>query len=367
MNESRRLHGLDLIRGLCAIAVMFYHYAAVSGWGVFVGVGTYGVYTFFTLSGFALSFVYGDRPISGDMLKDFFAARFARIAPLYVAICLVVFAINFGSDQANSRLVMQATFLFGITNPDQIASMPGGWSVGIEFAFYVLFPLLLLVRSIRGLTLLLVVSAAARYFYVRDVFTNPVLATRPGDDTYAAYIQVASFLCFFVAGILAERIYQRIDVRHSAAWLACAVASLALIFWAPYGFGISDRAWLMSPPALLLVLGTAVVVFLAALPGATSRLLVAISSLLGEVSYATYLLHMLMFDYIKSLAPSLDAHVLVGLSAAATLLGAWVTYRFFERPLRHQLHDLILRIWRVAPQRAAILRPSAAPTVTAEQ
>src|SRR5262245_56938755 len=66
---ASRLYQLDALRGLLAIGVMTYHVLP----GVPLVFGTWGVYLFFVLSGFALEHVYG----SGLDIGRFVVARVA--------------------------------------------------------------------------------------------------------------------------------------------------------------------------------------------------------------------------------------------------------------------------------------------------
>lgn len=76
---------LDLVRAICAIAVVFYHYSnhIVRGPGrVFPDVGYEAVMVFFVLSGFLIAYVAKDREGNAT---TFFAKRFARIYPVAIA------------------------------------------------------------------------------------------------------------------------------------------------------------------------------------------------------------------------------------------------------------------------------------------
>ena len=68
--------------GRLAIGVMLYHVAYWSGGPEFTSLGTYGVYAFFVLSGFALEHVYGYRL----RLGEFTLARVSRLAPLRLVV-----------------------------------------------------------------------------------------------------------------------------------------------------------------------------------------------------------------------------------------------------------------------------------------
>ncbi|MDE3061373.1 MAG: acyltransferase, partial [Pseudomonadota bacterium] len=148
-NLSRpRLHALDGIRGLCAIAIMLYHILLWNGVALFQ-IGTFGVYLFYVLSGFSLWYVYAHRAVTFDLLKTFFTARVARIVPLYLAVCLLIVVLRFYTAGASnvfnadfiSRFLLNITFLFGVALPQKSSIVPGGWSIGVEWVFYLSFPL----------------------------------------------------------------------------------------------------------------------------------------------------------------------------------------------------------------------------------
>lgn len=128
-----RLHGLDLVRGICALSVMIYHYCHLAKLGDPYAVGTFGVYIFFVLSGFALYYVYGQRTVDERFLKDFLVSRYLRIMPLFLAVAVYrLWGQPF--DYYNfTRLIVHATPLVGIADPASFSKvMEGGWSILIE-------------------------------------------------------------------------------------------------------------------------------------------------------------------------------------------------------------------------------------------
>src|SRR5262245_36747926 len=95
-NESRRIEAVDALRGICALAVVLYHYTirydALVG---FSGVpnpafdldasvdlrhwGMFPVYVFFIISGFVISMTLS----RVKTVSEFALARFSRIYPAY--------------------------------------------------------------------------------------------------------------------------------------------------------------------------------------------------------------------------------------------------------------------------------------------
>lgn len=79
----KRFYALDAIRGIAAIAVVFYHYTQHNGldWlhGAWVAVDI-----FFILSGFVLMHSYSKKVAQGMKLKEFVYSRITRLGPMYV-------------------------------------------------------------------------------------------------------------------------------------------------------------------------------------------------------------------------------------------------------------------------------------------
>lgn len=123
------------LKGIIAIYIMFYHYYAwgveyPADWGV--NLAQFGVVLFFTMSGYGLSQSY-----RGTVdWRRYWVRRVRRIAPLFwVATFLSLITMGWlGSE----RLALNLTFLWPIVNLRW--SIPtGGWAIGCEVAFYVMF------------------------------------------------------------------------------------------------------------------------------------------------------------------------------------------------------------------------------------
>src|SRR4051812_48281662 len=92
MATDNRNHGLDLLRGLAALGVAIYHLIAWSHGTAIFSLGTFGIYTFFVLSGLTMMMVYAadfKDSVSFETLRQFYLNRISRILPLLLAVAVI--------------------------------------------------------------------------------------------------------------------------------------------------------------------------------------------------------------------------------------------------------------------------------------
>ncbi len=165
-----RLHGLDGIRGLAALFVVFHHCWLLSfpgypsntgpwwlGWLVY---GHFAVVIFIVLSGFSLSIAPARSRWQLRSVREFARRRAWRILPPYWAALAFSLAVAWwivaqpGTDEPTGKSVAVYGFLvqdlFGSPSPNGAF-----WSIAIEAQLYLLFPLLLLVRRRWGAAVML--------------------------------------------------------------------------------------------------------------------------------------------------------------------------------------------------------------------
>ncbi len=180
MSAAPRMPGLDALRGLAALGVLFWHYGAhfgatplAEGLRPFYAAGLYLVDVFFVLSGFLLGTLYvGQTTWRGFLLK-----RVARLFPLHWITLVVVallqygyfartggFFIYQGNDVAHFLMNLGLVQYVGL----QTAFSFNGpaWSISVEWLANLVFVALLLVPVFhRSLSVALVcVSAAGLWF-----------------------------------------------------------------------------------------------------------------------------------------------------------------------------------------------------------
>ena len=249
---------LDGLRGIAILMVLMIHSAQlIAGLPeaarnlTFYGVR--GVQLFFIVSGLTLMLNYARKPFHP---ANFAARRFFRIAPMFYAgalLYLTLVAVTDASLPTRSATGLDVTatvlFLHGWLPSAINTVVPGGWSIGAEAMFYVMFPaILLLARRRQEMTLLLLASylfaaivnvalrrampgvegrAFALYFWVVQLpaFVGGCwLANLPTHDGFRRVAQIA--LVLGLAGLVID---SQLRGRSN---LLVAIALLTLVTWA---------------------------------------------------------------------------------------------------------------------------------------
>ena len=198
---------MDILRGFMALAVAFYH---LSIWNQLFDSGTalnrlvallgnYGVEGFFIISGFCFFHIYRGTSWDQRALQSFHIKRFFRIAPLYyVAVLLnLILSQARGPDPSARMLAENFTLTFGLFHPNH-ALVLGGWSIGIEYVFYMAFPLLAWTtrrKSALYLGCVLLIALALPWS-----FGKVQAASLVGDAKFHTYVQIPNHAFLFLLG-----------------------------------------------------------------------------------------------------------------------------------------------------------------------
>jgi peptidoglycan/LPS O-acetylase OafA/YrhL len=301
---SKRLYNLDYLRGLAALGIMAVHLSTLAEGPLstqsFPGrYGVYGVSVFYIVSGLTLFFVYFDRiQINRHDLGNFFLRRFVRIFPLF---WLVTFLTMFVRDivPSNTRLLYNLTGLFAVVDRHGYIA-PGAWSIGNELIFYLVFPVLVILSKKSKFTFyLLSCIILAIYLYFAFVKLRPSVSYL---DQWLDYINPLNQLFLFLAGFLIGYFFHKKSIPPIVSPL-CLAAGLALLFFYPAVInivaGIPRIAFTIA--AILICFAFYKTTF--RLKGLSDRVLTT----LGEISYAVYLIHPLVWYTLLDFLPSLSA------------------------------------------------------------
>jgi peptidoglycan/LPS O-acetylase OafA/YrhL len=327
-----RVAHLDGLRGLAALMVFVGHAAGAGllpldsmGWVGFaiVSHGPYGVTVFFVLSAYTLCMsvapAFDRRPVSWPA---YFIRRFFRIAPLYYVVLL--FAVYRGPARPDYLMTLFLHFSFLNMFVPQFANdiLSIEWAVAVEWGFYVLFPVLvILARSRAGLAAIIV--AAAALLLARNRLFDALPATYASNRSFSALYHLYAFVGGIAVYVAAREPRALMPSRRPLFWCLDVVglAMVAYLIWR------GNSGW--SAPFVAMIAG---IVILNADAGGLARSVLAWPPLafVGKISFSVYLLHVFFLFWVKRLDWQPQAALVAAL--AATLAAAAVTYLCIERP-----------------------------------
>ncbi len=346
MTARAELRALTSVRGLAAWLVVLYHIrlsiaglpqAAVD----VLAKGYLAVDFFFLLSGFVIWMTWGHRLRERGVaeIPAFLQKRIARIWPLHivvlagaVALALLLWAtgrhdaVEFPFDELplHGMLIQNWGFTPALTWNDP------AWSISAEFGAYLLFPLLALAIDWRRVPTFAVIAAiVAGAVLLASVFATARAATLGTD---IARLGLVRCVIEFAMGTAVAALWLRWrDAPVVPAIVAAVAAGLLLVAPVPEALRIP-----LAFAALLLALALTSGLNGNPLEGRALHYL-------GEVSYATYLGHFLLWfafklafvDDANAVPPGLVALYLVMVLASSIALYHWV-----ERPAQRWVNGL---------------------------
>jgi peptidoglycan/LPS O-acetylase OafA/YrhL len=334
---------LDQVRALAAFMVFTWHFTHfINGYPVpFEGAlvifplalldeGHTGVSLFMTLSGYLFAKLIDGKKI---LYKSFLFNRALRLFPLLLVVILVApaqQALSGGSFIEFSKLIIE-----GVIYP----TLPyGGWSITVEFHFYVLLPLLLALMRYNRYSLVLVVVAfvGLRYILFRHYL----------DAQSFTYLTIIGRMDQFVFSIFMFALRDKISGNWALA-LATAILFSIFYWWFDDVGGVYRHTKDVFPAWIWLILptieGIAYGLLISWYDNSCRPVSVGLSRLIGfigELSYSTYMLH---FFFVFKMAQFFNENIInisnfylaLFASIICFLLSlpiSYLSYSFIEKP-----------------------------------
>lgn len=325
-------------RAVAALSVAAFHltimmaaprYGGVSVFGEVTRYGNRGVDFFFVLSGFIILAAHA-RDIGHPAAWGNYAyRRFIRVFPiywLYTAVFCALLAVFGGVDAAMpDNAADWLTSLTLVRFTDVAPPLGQAWTLFHEVAFYAVFSLLILNRTLGAL-------AIAAFLAVAVVFHQyPPDLTRNALNVYTA-----DYNFYFVFGMVAYLLYRKgLAGKGLAATLAGVALTLAGLLGPQLPQGLS-RLVLAAGMALLLT-------GLAKLEKSGSIRVAGWLAFVGDASYSIYLTHTNVEGLLLKISLRLHLNHLLGpqltyvVMLAATAGAGCLAYVLVERPLLRML------------------------------
>jgi peptidoglycan/LPS O-acetylase OafA/YrhL len=307
-----RLPALTGLRFLAAALVVWHHARGFHVEVPALPIGGFAVSVFFVLSGFILAHVY---PKLEDRraVSHFLALRVARLWPLHL-VTLLFAAIGL-VDSLDPTFLANLTMTHGWVplQPYYFGYNSVSWTISAEFFFYLMFPILIWRwrdtwwwKWLASGTLVIALILIVRWLGLPGYSPGA-----QGLTTHLLYISPLVRLFEFVSGIVAYHVFLRLrphveggrryfpramPVIASVLEISLLAIVVAALVYSPLAGLFDDAAWRewasrsaglsVAPLMILLALGI----------GALSHLLsLSVVVFLGEISYAMYLSHALVF------------------------------------------------------------------------
>lgn len=289
-----RFYALDAIRGIAAIAVVFYHYTQHNGLD-WLHSAWVAVDIFFILSGFVLMHSYGKKVAQGMTFKEFLSSRIARLGPMYaIGLSLGITAAFFSLSNPANPISLQSLGFAAILNAFLLPYFnQGAWPFGDHLIHGTLFPLndpswslffemfvnivfFFYLYRFQKINLWLSVVAAGVIFISMTLAFHQINPGARGDGFVLGFPRV---LFEFFLGVLIYQNYARLKSPSAlAAWTIAALVGIAC-FSHLGAVGLING--LVLAPVLIAVFAKFEV----------NSMSVAVCRYLGDISYPLYVTH----------------------------------------------------------------------------
>jgi exopolysaccharide production protein ExoZ len=348
---TTRVNSIDYLRGALALSVMFYHYAS---WGLgnqgaenlLSRLGIYAVASFYVVSGISLYLVYSTTTWNSISTAEFAKKRALRIYPLYILVTLITLSIT--SQQVDIvKLLGNLSIVFGFYSPNGHIPV-GGWSVGNEIVFYVMFPLMMIMmRSMLTLAALAVGGLVLHAFFAFSVIDPEQSISSQSHH----YMNPLNQVFFFIGGLFIGKFFSPGKGSRITIITFLLLGLAVFISWPASG----DRVELISGWTRVAMTSACLFVCLAVFMSnwdAAGWLGKALK-VIGDTSYSTYLLHgPIAIIFLSVVYPELKfihSHhgkffFLILVCAPLSILAGYISFHKFESPImRLGKRRLVLR------------------------
>lgn len=344
------LRALTSVRGIAAWLVVLYHIrGSIAGLPAaaeaIFGRGYLAVDFFFLLSGFVIWLTWHDRLRAPGATVRFLQKRIARIWPLHAVMLAVAVALALLLNATGRRdpafpfaeLPLHVLLVQNWGFTDALRWNDPAWSISCELAAYLLFPLLMLAVDWRRLPTSALIGIAAALLAVLHVAMNGAASL----GEHIARYGLIRCLCEFTIGTILAAMFVRRQGRTPL--MVAVVATIAAII-----------AWVLGLPETLAAPATfaGLLLTLALTAGRRKHPLEGRAiHYCGEISYATYLSHFLLWKAFKlPLASATLPPWQIACYLAAVLAASVALYHGVERPAQRWINAMpIPRRRRLAP------------------
>ena len=338
---------IDGLRAVAVALVLFYHYKFSAVSGGFVGVDVFFVITGFVITGLLLK-TFAEGRFS---FIEFSTKRIKRLLPALVVVSFISFLMISPFYMDEDYYIFSKSWLFSMvgysnfyfldefakyfSSDAEIVTLLHTWSLAIEFQFYLIWPVVLLLvhkhlnKPVALVGFIMVwVLALALSVYNTQYYPD------------AAYFLLRGRLFELLMGAGLAMFADRLPRLNRAASEGFSLLGLVLIIGSAFVLTAEDA--FPGYNALFPTVGTALIIYAGMFNNQplVERILSARGFVfMGALSYSVYLWHwppvaLMNYQLIDLTLP--NQLLLIGF----TLVASWLTYTFVEKKLRYKTWGL---------------------------
>lgn len=293
-NKQKKEHydNLNGLRTIGALSIPFMHILANSQYeitnksaiNIIMSFAMF-VQLFFIMSAFGMCCGYYEKIKSGTIsLNSFYLKRYKKLFPFFALLALLDFIIGKGSDSIY-ELFADLTLAFGLLPNSDIQVIGVGWTLGVIFAFYMLFPFFVFSidnkkRAWFSLMIAVTFYYACEYYFVVD-----------GHQVRCNFLIWSSY--FVTGGLIylyRKKICEFFGDKRLSFFVVCCIASV-LWYFLPKEHGIETLKTL-TVFALWVMYAISV---------KSSFLNNRVTKFFSDISFEIYLSHMMIFRVVEKL------------------------------------------------------------------
>jgi peptidoglycan/LPS O-acetylase OafA/YrhL len=359
---------IDTLRAIAILMVVLVHtsqhieniHPMVAGFSAYCQMG---VQLFFVASALTLCLSFQTKESEPRSIAAFYVRRFFRIAPLYYLAIPLYFTLwvvkgrflegTFKApEQYNALNVLSnMSFVHDFVPSAQNNIVPGGWSIGVEMAFYLFFPMLYMFFKKFNFDRKMILSAIFFSLFC-NVAINFVFSTyfdtSVSNQSFSYYL-ILNHLPVFLIGILVFSILRGQHAQKISSFVAVGVFIVFSIF--------SVLIWNIDWKISFLIVPTLSGASFAglALLASQIRSYPKLVQRIGILSYPIYILHFICteaiepvlvrkWDAILPTNPNLQLFIIYGLNVFFAVAMAWLANKLIEAPGIEIGRRLVLRL-----------------------
>jgi peptidoglycan/LPS O-acetylase OafA/YrhL len=331
---------IDGLRALAVVPVMLFH----AGFTAFGG-GYVGVDVFFVISGYLItSIIAAELEQERFSMIRFWERRARRILPALFVVMLVTIVLAYlwmlPEEMLRLSKALIAVSVFGsnvwfwmssgyFDSQAELNALLHTWSLSVEEQYYLLFPLLLTFIWPWGR------KARVSCLFLIALLSLGLSVWATANKPVAAFYLLPSRAWELLAGALIALYLQNPQRQALPVWLRQSGSALGILLISASVLIFDKHSPWPGVYALLPVCGTLLVIVLADVSTWAGRLLASRPLVaVGLISYSAYLWHQPLLALTRHRSLHEPSLVLMTGVLLSSLLLAWMSWRWVERPFR---------------------------------